>query len=180
MDINPFQPFSPAKRSPLALIKGICFPLSLVFYLLALMSHAYSDGTYGITCAAMGWSIILTGNLLAFIAWFSNIPFWTAFFMFVISRKKNVHMTAFWLSAVALLFSMGAFAVHEVMENEGGMSHMVEIAGGAYTWMASYAILLTGTILSTTTLKKVENEKKEKLLREKEAAPANPWDEKRR
>lgn len=137
------QPSPAAKNT--RIIFAILVPLAWV---IALFLPAYNDDVPGILCLAMGWSMIFTGNMLAFFAWASNILFWISYFMYVFGNKGKVVSTV--LSGIGLILTLGALTVSEVAKNEGGMMSPASASIGAYTWIFSYFLLLAGSILFHT------------------------------
>jgi hypothetical protein len=113
---------------------------------IALICPAYSDKTFGVTCFALGWTMLFT-NILAFLAWLANIPFVVAYFMFAVTRRKTTLLVAMILSVFAFIFSFGAFTVSEIMENEGGGKSPVGVYYGTFVWMSSLLLLVIGTTL---------------------------------
>lgn len=125
-------------------IFGIAVPL---IWTAALFFPAYSDGTPGIMCFAMGWTMVFTGNLFAFGAWFSNLPFWISFFLLMFGRRQRAHSAALILAVLATLLSFGAFSVTEVMLNEAGFVKSVHPSLAVYIWLSANILLTAGAVV---------------------------------
>lgn len=136
-----------ANTSAIRWIFGIVIPF---LWIAGLFFPAYSDGTPGIMCFAMGWTMIFTGNLFAFAAWFSNLPFWISYFLVMFSRRSGALNASMVLAAVALMFSFGALTVTEVMQNEAGFVRAVHPSVSVYIWLAANV----GLVLGVTVIRK--------------------------
>ena len=136
-------------------IKSIFLAISGALWLGALALPAYTDESPGIAALLMGWMLLFDGDTFGLVAWFANIPFITAVFMFIFGRRTGVIRTSMILAVVAGVFSLGAFTVSEI-PSYGGTSH-VSPDFGCYTWVISLLILMTGTIVYYTQLVAVVN-----------------------
>lgn len=130
------------------LVKWICGGAAALFWIVALFLPAYSDGTPGVLCVLFGWSMLLSGNTLAFIAWFGNLPFWIGYFMFIFGKRKAIFLVAILMGSCAFLFSFGALTVSEVAQNEGGSMTDVSPAAATYVWMISGVLLIAGSAIN--------------------------------
>lgn len=130
------------KRMKWGLVIGAAF-----LWVIALFLPAYSDGTPGIACFLFGWLMLFDGHTFAFLAWFGNLPFCIAFFMFLFAtRKKGIRNAAFF-AGVGFLFAFGAFTITEIANGETGVISQVDAVSGAYVWTLSHLVLLSGTAL---------------------------------
>lgn len=135
-------------QTPAARAVRIAFSiLAPALWLLALVLPAYNDEVLGVLCLGFGWSMLFTGNFLAFLAWLSWLPFWISFFFFVIGNKRKT--AAMVLAGISLAMSLGALTVSEVAANEGGSMHPAHPAYGMFVWMAAHLLLLTGSAILT-------------------------------
>lgn len=130
---------------------GILAPL---LWFIALALPAYNQHVYGIFCLVMGWSMIFTGNILAFLAWFSNLPFVIGFFLFVIGNGRKGKIAAIVLAAVSLVLSFGALTVTKVVGSDNSPDYVHEDfmkpaypSYGMFVWMGAYLLLLIGAIV---------------------------------
>jgi hypothetical protein len=153
--MNPYPPYyqmpnqPPQRPKPMGIsdiLKVIFVIVVLLMWLVALGCPAYDDGTKGATCFIFGWSMGFT-NFAAFLAWLGNLPFFIAYFMYAFSERKIMTIIASVFAGVAFLASFGAFSVSEIMQNEGGGSINVSIDYGAFIWIGSMFLLVTGTVL---------------------------------
>jgi hypothetical protein len=126
------------------MIFGIVIPLT---WIAALFFPAYSDGTPGLLCFIMGWTMLFSGNLFAFGAWVSNLPFWISFFLLMFGRRSGAYNAALFLAAFALMLSLGAFSVTEVMQNEAGLVMAVHPSLSVYVWLSANILLTTGAVI---------------------------------
>lgn len=126
------------------LIFGIAIPL---IWTAALFFPAYSDGTPGLMCFVMGWTMLFSGNLVAFGAWFSNLPFWISYFLLMFGRRSGAYTAALILAAIALMLSFGALSVTEVMQNEAGFVKTVHPSLSVYVWLLANILLTTGVVI---------------------------------
>lgn len=138
-------PPKPDLPSPAKTVKIIFSILPPLIWVIALLLPAYTPNVPGVLCAAMGWSMLVTGNFLAFLAWFANLPFWTGYFLFVIGNQRK--KAALILSAGAFVLSLGALTVSEVARNEGGMMDAASPSFGMAVWMSSMLLLALGSFL---------------------------------
>lgn len=111
------------------------------------MLPAYNEEVLGVLCLGFGWSMLFTGNFLAFLAWLSWLPFWMSFFFFVIGKRRKT--AALVLDGISLVMSLGALTVSEVAANEGGVMHPAHPAYGMFVWMAAHLLLLAGSAILT-------------------------------
>lgn len=125
-------------------IFGITIPL---IWAAALFFPAYSDGTPGLMCFIMGWTMLFSGNLFAFGAWFSNLPFWISFFLLMFGRRPGAYSAALILAALALMLSFGALSVKEVMLNEAGFVKAVHPSISVYIWLSANILLTSGAVI---------------------------------
>lgn len=130
--------------SVLRWIFGIAVPF---FWITALFFPAYSDGTPGIMCFAMGWTMIFSGNLFAFGAWFSNLPFWISYFLVMFSRRSGALNASMVLAVIALMLSFGSLTVTEVMQNEAGFVQAVHPSVSVYIWLTANVLLGAGAVM---------------------------------
>lgn len=147
----PPQPKVSTAASAIKITIGILAPL---LWFIALALPAYNEKVYGIFCLVMGWSMIFTGNILAFFAWFSNLPFIISFFLFVIGNGRKGKIAAIVLAGVSLALSFGALTVTKVVGNDGGnvfdnddFMKTAYPSYGMFVWMGAYLILLIGAIV---------------------------------
>lgn|GEM_PF-1470672 len=126
------------------LIFGIAIPL---IWTAALFFPAYSDGTPGLMCFVMGWTMLFSGNLFAFGAWFSNLSFWISFFLLMFGRRPAAQSAAVILAAIALMLSFGALSVTEVMQNEAGFVKAVYPSLSVYIWLFANILLAAGAVI---------------------------------
>lgn len=145
----PHPPHPPKQEIPSSAraVKIVFAILAPLLWFIALALPAYNDDVYGALCLVMGWSMLITGNILAFFAWFSNLPFWIGFFMFVIGNGRKGKIAALILAASGLMLSMGALTVSEVALNEGGSMSEAHVSSGMFVWMFAYVLVLVGSIL---------------------------------
>jgi hypothetical protein len=134
-----------ASSSGLKIIFIIIVPM---LWLGALWLPAYTNDTRGFVCLIFGWSMVLTGNFLAFLAWMGNFLFWTSFFMLAIGKRKKVLRASSILAGIAFVFSFGALTVSEVSRDYSLQTEEVGIDIGAWVWIFSNALLVTGAILA--------------------------------
>lgn len=125
-------------------IFGIVVPF---FWIAGLFFPAYSDGTPGLMCFIMGWTMLFTGNFFAFGAWFSNLPFWISFFLLMFGRRQGAHSAALILAALALMLSFGALSVTEVMQNEAGFVKTVHPSLSVYIWLSANILLTARAVI---------------------------------
>ena len=151
--MNPNQQFSqpnpfPQQPQPTTgpVLKIIFTVLVLMLWLIALAAEAYSNGTRGVTCFIFGWSMAFD-NFFAFLAWLANIPFFIAYFMYAFSSKKNIQTIALVFASFAFLASFGAFAVTELRDELFSSRTPVDVSYGAFIWMGSLFLLVTGIII---------------------------------
>lgn len=97
---------------------------------------------YGQECFSMGWSMLFMGKMIAFIAWFANIPFAVSFF--ITAQGKNPNKAGLVLSGIAFAFSLFAGRISDLPLNEGGALHPVTAEPGMFVWMTGMLILLVG------------------------------------
>lgn len=173
---KPPQPEIPMAAKTVKITLGIIAPL---IWFIALALPAYNQQVYGVFCLAMGWSMIFTGNILAFFAWFSNLPFFIGFFLFVIGNGRKGKIAAIVLASVALVLSFGALTVTRVIGSDDSPDYVREDfmkpanpAYGMFVWMASYIVLLVG---ATVFLAIRNNSKNNQLPPEIPPMPENPY-----
>lgn len=114
---------------------------------IALFLPAYSDGTPGIACFLFGWSMLFDGHTFAFLAWFGNLPFCIAFFMFLFATRRSGIRNAAIFAGVGFLFAFGAFTITEITHGETGTISQVDAVSGTYVWLLSHLVLLGGTAM---------------------------------
>ena len=152
---NPLPPVPPPPAAPPAAtaVKITIAVLAPLLWFIALALPAYNEKVYGIFCLVMGWSMIITGNLLAFLAWFSNLIFWTSFFFFAIGNGRKGKLTDLILASISMLLALGALSVTKVVGDDGDLFNDQDFmkpahpAYGMYVWMFSYLLIIIGSAI---------------------------------
>lgn len=127
----------------------VVFGISVALvWICALFLPSYSDGTPGIMCFIMGWLMLFSGNIFAFAAWSANLPFWISFFLMIFGKHRGSIKAALILASLAMIFSLGAFSVNEIMQNEAGTITSVYPVTGTYVWVASNMVLLVWAVIT--------------------------------
>lgn len=139
-------PMDQAKAVAFRRTKKIVAFSALLFWLTALFMPAYHVTrlrlVYGRECFSMGWGMLFMGKMIAFIAWFANIPFVVS--VFITAQGKNPNKAGLVLSGVAFAFSLFAGMISDLPLNEGGTLHSVTAEPGMLVWMTGMLILLVG------------------------------------
>lgn len=144
----PPRPTVPPAATAVKITIAVLAPL---LWFIALALPAYNEKVYGIFCLAMGWSMIITGNLLAFFAWFSNLIFWTSFFFLAIGNGRKGKLTSLVLASLSLLLALGALSVTKVVGDDGDLFNDQDFmkpahpAYGMFVWMFSYLLIIVGS-----------------------------------
>lgn len=112
----------------------------------------------------MGWSMLFTGNIYAFFAWCSNLPFWVSYFLFVIGNRRATKIAALITAACSLLLAFGALTVSKVAESESGMNMRPANANyGLFIWLAAYVLVISGSMAYVVLLQKQQDISAESL-----------------
>lgn len=131
--------------------------LSILFYLIALVAEVYyqtipNDTMHGFECLLIGWLAFFIDWGL-FFAWFSNLMFFASLIM---SFWRISGFIAIPIMGIAILLTIPAFTLSELMYNEAGMMTPVEVKYGVYIWMFSYITLFVGLFIPATWKKKID------------------------
>lgn len=129
-------------------IKKVFVYLVPALWVIALFLPAYifpgGGSMLGIWCFIWG-GVPGTGSIIAWLAWFSNIPFYISYFRFCSSKPiKIFHLI---LSGLAFIFSLGALTINEMIINEAGGTNPARPSIGAFVWIGSILMLFVGNIV---------------------------------
>jgi magnesium-transporting ATPase (P-type) len=132
-------------------VKKLLVIISLFFYIVSCCIYAYNDkasegGMLGILCLVLGW-LSFTSSFAAFVGWMANFPYFINVIMVLTSKRTSLRIVSSMLAVISLFLSFGAFAVTEVMKDEGGTMQAVSFGPGLFVWMVSLIIMIVAAIL---------------------------------
>ena len=132
-------------------VKKLLVIISLLFYIVACCINAYNDkaadgGMLGIMCLILG-ALSFTSSFAAFVGWMANFPYFINVVMVLTSKRTSLRVVSSMLAVITLFLSFGAFAVTELMKDEGGTMQAVSLGPGIFVWMVSFIIMIVAAVL---------------------------------
>ena len=126
---------SPKARVVVMLVSGLSYLSALPMPALLFSGH---PPVMGITTLLWGWWGVLTGD----VPWFANLLYFLALGLVFLRFYKSAQL----LSALALTFGCSSLYVRQWFFNEAGGTPVIGLGLAFYLWMASFALLLVGSI----------------------------------
>ncbi|MBF5009087.1 hypothetical protein [Burkholderia pseudomultivorans] len=138
---------SPVERAPMGRPAAISLAVSVLFYLVAMVTTPFSTGGPPSQPWADGWEVLLTGwlgVLGGIYAWLAN-PL--VFFAWAATLRRS-RTPAVVAAVLALLFGITFLSLRRIAVNEAGDVQPVHLdAVGYWCWLASFGFALVAAVL---------------------------------
>jgi hypothetical protein len=125
---------------------------SLVLYLVSMFLPAYYSPEsrhewFGYECLFFSLVGLLMSPKFVYTAFFANFPYFIRLFL---QFRKGSSKTKIFLSATALILAINCFKVKQLIRDEGGQAHNVNLSFGGFIWLLAIGLILILDIMSIT------------------------------